>query len=186
MNEENIIKKYEKDFIVKLDLNKIEWLKLNYQEMKRFLDDNYYDEKNNQYVTNDIFSPFKKPFGMKFLPLRTMPEDSYILGVIPNKIGKKTIVIALIYIDKYIYDHIPYTYLLTFEVNKYYQGLGLSKYFTDRLINFVNPNQDIIFTEETEMGALANLCKNGIEKLYINGFKQHIYLNKNNIKERTL
>ena len=101
----NNTKKWVKEYTENVDLNKIEWIKLNAEDLKAFFDNNYLDKKTWEYVCDkDANTIYPTILGMNYLnfdnPINNK-KYSYLLGIVSNSIGKKTVVAATIYIDKY-------------------------------------------------------------------------------------
>ena len=175
-----MIEKWIKEYISDIDLNKIEWLKLNSSELDEFYKENYLDKSVWEYVHGDDVNIYPCLLGMRYLNLYT-PSDgkkySFFLGVVNNNINKKTIVSDIIYIDKYYFfdnKDKPYTYISTAEVNSYFRRLGLYKLMCSEFIKYINLNQDIITTEETIMGNMCHTFDYLKSILNDNGFNNNV------------
>jgi len=93
--------KYYRDYIYKVDLNNIEFKSYSYDELMEFLRINYYD---NEFNKNVFWCPdgFTTPFGMYYLDFETYSYDvSYLLGLVDNSKGGKTIAFCMVYDDNY-------------------------------------------------------------------------------------
>ena len=130
----NNTKKWIKEYTENVDLNKIEWIKLNAEDLKVFFDNNYLDKKTWEYVCDkDANAIYPTILGMNYLnfdnPINNK-KYSYLLGIVSNSIEKKTVVAATIYIDKYFMfndQENPITYISTMEVNSFFRNKGLFK-----------------------------------------------------------
>lgn len=172
------MKKWEHNYIERLDLSKIEWLKLSSDELEAFYNRNYIDTDLWQYVSDEE-AVFHRPIGLRYLPFDTLPQYSYLIGVAPNNIGKKTIIAATVYIDSYymfINQCTPLTYISTMEVNSYFWNKGIFKMMCKKLLEFVDCTQPLLCTKESEMGELyhvASILKNIFLE---NGFEKGIFI----------
>ena len=79
------------DYIKDVDLNNIEWIKLNSSELEEFFKNNYYDEIEHEYVSTERDTYRKEmPLGLYCLSFKFINNDySFLLGVVNNRIGKK-------------------------------------------------------------------------------------------------
>jgi hypothetical protein len=169
---------YKKDYNNIIDINNIEWIKLSAEALKSFLEENYYDKVNNEYVAERRFN--QNPLGFHYLTFKINKNCNYLLGVTTNSINKKTILVALTYIDKYyryLSQTIPLTYLITIETNKYFRNQGLFNAFCNNLILFINPNQHILATKESELGSQVHVIEREKIALLNNGYTKEIFIN---------
>jgi len=84
------LKNWLKDYIVPLDKDEITWLQLDHVGMQKFLEENYVDEKGNRIGWYN--SMLYNVLGMKYLAFCNIALNfNYLIGVIPNNIGKLTI-----------------------------------------------------------------------------------------------
>lgn len=170
--------KWEHEYIENLDLSKIEWIKLSMKELRRFLYDNYFDLEESHYVFDKGSSSV--PLGLHYLHFNFINDRySFLLGVVKNNIGKKTIVADIVFLDNefLFYDQKePITYISTLEVNSYFRNKGIFKKMCEVLIDFINPNQDIVSTKESEDGRKCQVLKILEEALKKNGFEKEIFL----------
>lgn len=156
--------------------------------MERFLLDNYYDSDFSSYVLSDD-GFFYVPLGLNYLSFEHCNRYSnynFILGVIDNNINKKTIVAAIIYIDKdYLFTEqtLPLTYISSVEVNSYFRNKGILTKMTEELINFINPNQDILVSEESELGRRCGVYSKIRNNLINKGFTNYIWIDNNDYNE---
>ena len=160
---ENINKWYN-DYIKNVDLGKMQWIKYNANELDSFLENNYLDREVWEYVHDENASSiFPTLLGMNYLSTNSPLNNkkySFLLGIVDNNIGKKTVVAAAIYLDEYIIftdQEIPVTYISTLEVNSFFRNKGIYKKMCEVLINFINPDQHIVITKQTEMGAKCHV-----------------------------
>ena len=114
-------------------------------------------------------------------------EKRYLLGITTNNKGTKTILSVMNYSDKYYVfeDQVePITYINTIETNSYYKNKGLYKSLVKNMIRFINPNQHILTTLESDEGKLCSTHKILCEILKENGFNKTInVLGRVNVEE---
>lgn len=182
------IKKWINEYIENINLEKIKWIKLNSDELNDFFCENYLDKNVWEYVCGkNINSLYPTILGMNYLNLNDTINNktsSFLLGVVDNNIGKKTIVCATIYLDEYFIfknQEIPVTYISTMEVNSYFRNRGIYKQMCKILINFINENQHIISTPQTEMGKKYNVLEILKKELEKANFKKYIFEDKNHL-----
>lgn len=78
-----------------------------------------------------------------------------MLGVVDNSIDKKTIICSIVYLDRYfifVKQQEPLTYVSTVEVNSFFRNQGVYKKMCDIFFDFINPNQHILTSRQSEMG----------------------------------
>ena len=175
-------------YIKNIALEKIEWIKLNSTELYMFLKNNYLDKEVWKYVYDEKANTiYPTPLGMNYLNFDNPINNknySFLLGIVENNIGKKTIVAATIYLDKcfmFTNHGIPVTYISTMEVNSYFRNKGIYKKMCEALINFINLNQHIVTTEQTDMGAKCNVFNILKNTLLSNGFHNCILEDNHNM-----
>lgn len=159
------------NYIKNVDLKTIKWIKFSSSEYDKFIQDNYLDKKVWEYVLNKESSG-STLFGMAYLNVNHdfNSRNSYLLGIVDNNIGKKTIVAATIYDENcFLYNGQvkPVTYIISMEVNSYFRKQGIYKNMCDELINFIDPCQSIVTTKESDMGLICNtfeLLKSSLTK----------------------
>lgn len=184
----DLLKKWEREYINNLDINNIEWIKLDTKGLEKFLLDNYYDSDFSYYVLSDD-GFFGIPIGLNYLSLEycnSYNKYNFILGVIDNNINKKTIIAAIIYIDKYYLfteQTLPITYISSVEVNSYFRNKRILTKMTEELINFINPNQDILVSEESELGRRCGVYSKIRSNLFNKGFTNDIWIDNNDYNE---
>lgn len=184
----DLLKKWEREYINNLNINNIEWIKLDKNELEKFLLDNYYDSDFSCYVLSDD-GFFGVPIGLNYLSFEygnRYSNYNFILGVIDNNINKKTIVAVIIYIDKYYLfteQTLPITYISSVEVNSYFRNKGILTEMTEELINFINPNQDILVSEESELGRRCGVYSKIRNNLFNKGFTNYIWIDNNDYNE---
>ena len=184
MNSQKLEEKYKHEYNDDIDISKIEWIKLSADELKEFYDENYFDKENNRYVTSDRYYYLINPLGFNYLSLNPNKSYDYLLGVTENSIGKKTILVALTYMDKYYrypMQTIPLTYLITIETNEFFRNKGLFNEFCNNLINFINPNQHILATKESDIGEKVHVIDREKITLIEHGYTKEIWINDENI-----
>ena len=147
-----------------------------------FLENNYLDREVWKYIQNEeLNSLYPAPLGMNYLNFDSPLNDkkyNFLLGIVNNNISKKTIVCATIYLDEYFIftnQKTPLTYISSMEVNYYFRNMGIYKKMCDVLIYYINCDQHIITTKQTEMGAKYNVFKILCNTLISNGFQKCIF-----------
>ena len=150
------VKKWLKDYMVPLDEEQINeqivWLNLTGEELLRFLKENYIDD-NKQVMWHVSWLP--TALGMRYINFLHIAGFNYLIGVIPNKLDKKTIVASLCYQkDKIcsVNQEKPVNYIQTIEVNAFYQGKGLFKILASRIKDVIDFNKDLVITDEADDG----------------------------------
>ena len=180
--------KWINDYIKNIDLKKIEWIKLNCDELNYFFEQNYLDKNDWEYVCDeDANNIYPTLLGMSYLNVdnsSNVKDYNFLLGVVNNNINKKTIVCATIYLDEYFMfeeQEVPVTYISSMEVNSYFRNRGLYKKMCEVLINFINPNQHIITTKESKLGIKYNTFNILKNTLVSNGFEKSIFEDNNGL-----
>ncbi len=180
------IHKWINNYIKNINLDEIEWIMLNAAELDAFLEDNYLDKEEWEYVHDEnANSLYPTLLGMHYLNINSPINDkeySFLLGIVDNNIGKKTIVAATIYLDEHLIftdQDRPVTYISTMEVNSFFRKRGIFKKMCEMLINFVNPNQHIVTTKQTEMGLMCKTFDTLQRTLISNGFINSIFEDNN-------
>lgn len=153
-------KKYDKwfdEYIKDVNLENIEWVLFNQIELDEFYMKNYLDTDYWRFVHDgDRCDP--KPFGMCYLPLTHVhitPNQKYILGIVDNNKGTKTIVAAIIFTDNYYIftnQKNPMLCISTVEVNKFFRKKGLLKQLVNAFVSNINLEQHILSTPESLEG----------------------------------
>lgn len=168
-------------YIKNVNLDKIEWIKLNSVELGIFLKKNYLDKEIWEYVYDEkANSSYPTILGMNYLNFNSAVNGkkyNFLLGVTLNNIGKKTVVAATIYLDEYFIfsdQEKPVTYISTMEVNSFFRNKGIYKRMCEVLINFINNDQHIVITTPTEMGVKCRVFKILKNTLISNGFHNYI------------
>lgn len=178
------LEKWVNAYIKDLNISNIEWLKLNSKELDEFFRENYLDKELWEYVYDkDAWILNPPPLGMHYINFespRNGESYSFLLGVVNNNISKKTIVCAMIYIEEYfilVGQEVPVTYISSMEVNSYFWRKGLFKRMCNEAINYINPNQHIIVSEESDMGKMCSTFSIFKNTMYANGFENLIWKN---------
>ena len=172
--------KWMQEYISDIDISKIEWIKLDANELKQFLFDNYFDNEEYKYVCDENIH-YDTPFGLHYLTYdvtKTCPDCKFILGIVNNNIGKKTIVADLIFVESYYLftnQTKPFTSLLSAETNFYFQNKGIYKKLCDEIINFIPHNQHILVSNESELGRLCHTAELLKIALIKKGFDKEIF-----------
>lgn len=176
-----IYNKWIDNYIKNIDLNKIEWICLNGDELDEFYQNNYLDYDEWKYVIDDDRSSYyQSPLGLRYLRFDYNSENyKFLLGVVDNNIGKKTIVAVMIYLDNYYMfekQKEPFTYVSSIEVNSFFWNRGVFKKLCGEVINFIRREQDIIVSDESEMGRECSVIEKFKISLIENGFEKTIWV----------
>ena len=175
-------KRFEKDYIEDVKLSKIKWVSLDAEGLEDFFRDNYLYLKKGEWVLSDKQSYRPIVFGMHYLSLYS-PQDYYgkfnfLLGTVKNNRGKRTIVASAQYLnDYYIFreQKKPLTYISSMEVNSYFRNKGIYKKMCKELASHIRPDQHIVTSRESEMGAKCHTFEILERKLIENGFENQIF-----------
>lgn len=129
MNVDNkLFKRYYKNYIDGVSIENIEFKKFSYSELQEFLRSNYYDDELKRPV---YWRPngFVSPFGLQYLDFTSYSDDlSYLLGIVDNSSGKKTIVFCMEYDNNYApfeEDGKRVGYIVTVETNCFFRNKGI-------------------------------------------------------------
>ena len=143
--------------------------------MNKFLNENYYKDGLN---ANWIIQDEIMPIGMYYLSNLSINNNlKYFIGVVKNTINKETIVGCIIYHDGLIINdkNELFTLIGTIEINYFYQGLGLLNRMLKNFLKIINKEQDVIMTNESNMGRICRVM-NHLKKNFSDlGFKKNIY-----------
>ena len=154
-------KKWYNKYIEGVKLSEVEWKKFNFNELMCFLHQNYYDEEYESFVMVRDESNNFLPIGMTYLSFNKLDtRDEYLVGLVPNNQGLKTIVACIIFKSKCLLEHDsikPVTYIETVEVNKYFQRNGLFNQMISILPQFIDNNQNILLTPDAGMGRIVGV-----------------------------
>lgn len=172
--------KWFNNYIYNIDLSKIEWIKLNKDELNNFYEENYFDKSEWCYITNEDESTFLKPLGLHYLCFDNGNKDySFLLGIVKNNIGKKTIVAAMMYLENYCIfsdQKVPLTYISSVETNLFFRNKGIYSKMCEIIIDYINSNQHIIISKESKMGKEYNVVEKMKKSLIENGFEKTIWI----------
>ena len=87
------IHRWINNYIKNVNLDEIEWIKFNATELDTFLEDNYLDKEEWEYVHDEnACSLYPTLLGMNYLNINSPINDkdySFLLGIVDNCIGKK-------------------------------------------------------------------------------------------------
>ena len=182
------------DYIKDVDLNNIEWVKLNSNELEEFFKKNYYDAIEHEYVCTES-DTYKRdmPLGLYYLSFKFINNDySFLLGIVNNRIGKKTIVSNIMYLEnEFLFSGQtnPCTYISSVEVNEYFQNQGIYKKMCEAFITYVDYDQHVVISRESEKGKKCKAFDTLKTTLINNGFQKKVlndkYLNKSELCDDT-
>ena len=182
MIKNHIYNRWKSEYIDGVDLDDIEYLNLTADELNKFFDENYIDETIWGYVSDQKLTT--KPIGLVYLDYQLFnlknpfeKEKKYLIGVVKNKKGKKTIVSVFKYCNNYFFfkdQKIPLTYLLSVEVNSFFREKGLFNKIVLESLNHINIEHPVIITIESEMGARIGTINKIKNIYYSHGFDRDI------------
>ena len=152
--------KYYSNYIVDINLDNIKFKTFTYNELMAFLLLNYYDINNNCVVGWEI-DGFIHPLGMKYLEFSIPCKDnSYILGLVDNEAGKKTIAFCMEYNDNYetyLEDEEKTVYITFIETNYYFKRKGVLKKAFEYIKKEFIKYSSVILTSMSDEGKEINL-----------------------------
>lgn len=176
--DENKINRWIDEYTSEVDLSQIEWLVMDTYGLLEFYDKNYVDKELDEAVSEDIMH--FHALGMHYVPMRKeSPDIRYLVGICKNKIGKKTLVACITYVENYrlfVGQYKPLTYLCTCEINKYFRNRGISKIMFDEFAKVIKPDQHFVSTPQSEDGEVCHVHQNLYNSLINNGFEMCIIL----------
>ncbi len=176
-----MLEKWLTEYIKDIDISNIEWIKLNSKELEEFFKENYLDKELWEYVYDkNAWIVYPPPLGMHYINFSSPSKKnfSFLLGVVNNNIGKKTIVCSMSYYEEYYIfteQKVPITYISAMEVNSYFWRKGLFKRMCNEAINYINPEQHILCSEESDMGKMCDTFSIFRDTMYANGFENMIW-----------
>lgn len=185
-----LIRKWFEDYIVPFDKEEVTWLNLTSEELKEFLDKNYLD--SNKYVGwNNSF--LYNVLGMQYLGyINIIPGFKYLIGVIPNKIDKFTIVASLCYDTDHFFElnqTVGVNWIQMVETNVFYQNNGLFNQICKMLPSYIDYSKDLILTDESTDGMKYHthqkIGQALVEKGFSNEVLSHSEVGKEYIKKIT-
>ena len=148
--------KYYHDYIEGVNLDNIEFKTFTYDELLEFLKQNYYDEEFDKAV---YWEPdgFVSPFGMYYMEFVASSEEyNYLLGLVNNSKGGKTIAFCMVYDD----DFGPrneienrYGYLSTIETNYFFRNMGVLNMALEHLKETFKNNNILVISPESVQGS---------------------------------
>ena len=168
------LKKYIKDYIVPLDINKIKYQILTNEELSKFYEKNYYINYNFIEWHNN---GFYNPIGMHYLSLWLPIDMKAFILTLPNKIHKETIIGSIIYSDNYETSLEEQIFLIdTIEINYFYRNKGLLDIMYNEFIKNNNIDKDIILTCLSKMGHTCHVDKHLSKMLKKNNIDKNVIL----------
>ncbi len=168
------LKKYIKDYIVPLDINKIKYQILTNEELTEFYEENYYiNFKFVEWYNNGYYNPL----GMHFLSINLPRDMKVFMLTIPNKINRETIIGSIIYSDNFKTSLEEQIFLIdTIEINYFYRNKGLLDIMYNEFIKSNNINKDIILTCLSQMGHTCHVDKHLSKMLKKNNIDKNVIL----------
>lgn len=154
--------KYYRDYVAGVDIDSIEFKNFTYKELLDFLKINYYDNEFNKFV---CWEPdgFMTPFGMYFLDFAPYSEDlSYLLGLVNNSKGGKTIAFCMIYDKNYgpmDEDDKRVGYIDKVETNYFFRNKGVLKKSLNYIREIFKDNDVLVLSPESLDGSAISISK---------------------------
>lgn len=176
--------KWEHNYIEDVDLANIEWVVIPGTQLYDYLIKNYFNENNEfdfELVADEGFtSNVNLVFGMNYLSFELINKESnYLLGIVDNNIGKKTIVADMMFEDDfYLFkdQQTPMTFLAYGEVNCFFRKQGIYKRMCEEFAKHINPDQHLLVTDESEMGVECETQRILEEILIEHGFEKRVFV----------
>lgn len=155
--------KWFKGYVEGVNLENIEWVKLNYDQLMKFYYKYYFDDDYEEFVMSRGEDDSFLPFGMTYLPINPgTSRDEYILGLCDNQSGTKTIVACMIFDPSYNLDREvveSVTYIKTIETNTFFQKKGVFNKMINEILKFINKDQNILTTHESVRGRVVHVLE---------------------------
>ena len=154
--------KYYRDYIMNVNLDEMEFKRFTYKELVEFLKKYYYDEELNKFV---YWQPdgFTTPFGMYYLDFTTYAEDvSYLLGLVNNSKGGKTIAFCMVYDNSYgPMDEVDNKvgYINTIETNYFFRNKGVLKKSLIHIRDIFSNHNLLVTSPESITGGKVSMIK---------------------------
>ena len=105
---------------------------------------------------------------MHYIGFGSNTDDcQYLLGIVPNKINKKTIVAACMYYKSYylfIDQSYPFTYISTIETNEFFRSRGLCRQLCKEISHILNDKTILLCSAESQDGKKTS-CFTNIKRL---------------------
>ena len=179
MIDDAILKKWEKEYIEDLNIKDRTYILLNAEDMKKFIDENYYDAEIQRYVTANSDAML---MGLQYIDyackLISGDNARFLICIIDNNKGTKTILSQIIYHENCVKvvqkQLIPVTFLEYLEVNKYFRNLGLSKEILSVFAEIAPEDRMLLTTSESLLGHKYHLFETLKETLNENEFKEDV------------
>ena len=86
---------------------------------------------------------------------------------------------AMVYFENYYFfeqQFVPLTYISTIEVNSYFWNKGIFNKLCDQVVKFINLDQHILVSEETDMGRKCNVIQKLRNVLLNHDFEQEVFI----------
>lgn len=155
-----MLDRYYRNYIDGINIDEIEFKTFTYLELQQFFMVNYYDTDNNQLVCWNFDGSFY-PFGMTYLEFSIPCKDnSYIVGLVKNNIGKETIVFCLEYNDNYAIfseEEKSMAYITFIETNHYLKKRGILKKSLDYIKKQFRGYSTVVLTSMSGEGSNIDL-----------------------------
>lgn len=155
--------KWFKRYVEGVNLENIEWVKLNYDQLMKFYYKYYFDDDYEEFVMSRGEDDSFLPFGMTYLPINPgTSRDEYILGLCDNQRGTQTIVACVIFDPSYNLDREvveSVTYIKTIETNTFFQKKGVFNKMINEILKFINKDQNILTTHESVRGRVVHVLE---------------------------
>jgi len=161
--------KYYKDYINGVSIDNIEFKTFNYDELLVFFKKNYYDLDFNKYVCWQPDGLIDNvPFGLYYLDFIASSNDfSYMLGLVDNSKGTKTIVFCLVYdLDYGLVDEEENKvgYISTIETNYFFRNKGVLNIALEEIKMLFKNNEILVVSPESIKGSQVGIFKRICDK----------------------
>jgi len=160
--------RYYKEYIEGVDLSCIEFKTFTYDELLVFLKQYYYDHESNKFVSWEP-DGIMSPFGMYYLDFVAYSSDlSYLLGLVDNSKGGKTIAFCMIYDNDYgAIDEInnKVGYIDKAETNFFFRNKGVLKKSLNHIREIFKNYDILVLSPESINGKEISISKR-VEELF--------------------
>lgn len=170
LNKKNLsnLKTNIENYIVPLE--NVKWIVIDGYSLEKFIELNY--SNGNRKVSwhenfPELFKELERtyyevlPLGMHYLTFTPPHFRKYLIGIVPNRVDKYTIIGAISYDDNQdiYYDRETVICIETVEINYFYQGQGLLGRMMDQFVQRIDLSKRILLTRESKEGKKHGVLK---------------------------
>ena len=174
--DKGIFDKYYRDYIDNVNVDNIEFKTFSYDELQGFFRTYYYDKDLEQPVFW-IEDGFIHPFGMHYLEFSIPYKDNYyILGLVDNNKGGKTIVFCMEYDQSYqipLEEEKKVGYITFVETNYYFRNKGILKRAFDYIKDEFGEYSVLVMTSMSNDGSRVRLFQRVVDLFKDTNVKVH-------------